>query len=72
MECALLGHISWMRQMMERGIVHSIEWCDTRDMTADGHTKGGIDREMLLHTFQHDFNRHTAHRAGQTRSSEAA
>ena len=47
-ECTLLGHISWIRQMMERGIVHCVQWCDTRDMTADGHTKGSIDREGLL------------------------
>eukprot|EP00959_Pyramimonas_sp_CCMP1952_P412780 8649714-Pyramimonas_sp.AAC.1 len=40
-ECTILGHISWMRQMMERGIVLSIQWCDTRDMTVDGHAKGG-------------------------------
>eukprot|EP00959_Pyramimonas_sp_CCMP1952_P442854 9270591-Pyramimonas_sp.AAC.1 len=33
---------------MERGIVRSIQWCDTRDMTADGRTKGSIDRELLL------------------------
>eukprot|EP00959_Pyramimonas_sp_CCMP1952_P062782 1312649-Pyramimonas_sp.AAC.1 len=32
---------------MERGIVHSTQRCDTRDLTADGHAKGGIDREML-------------------------
>eukprot|EP00959_Pyramimonas_sp_CCMP1952_P405044 8489071-Pyramimonas_sp.AAC.1 len=63
---------------MERGIVHSIQWCDTRDMTADGQTKGGIDRETLLqvmggmHTFKHDLKRHTPYRAGQTTSSEAA
>ena len=47
-ECTLLGHISWIRQMMERGIVQSVQWCDTRDMTADGHIKGSIDRELLL------------------------
>eukprot|EP00959_Pyramimonas_sp_CCMP1952_P291771 6102717-Pyramimonas_sp.AAC.1 len=34
-ECTLLGHISWLRQMMERGIAHGIQWCDTRDMSAD-------------------------------------
>ena len=33
---------------MERRIVESAQWCDTRDMTADGHTKGSIDRELLL------------------------
>eukprot|EP00959_Pyramimonas_sp_CCMP1952_P163558 3419546-Pyramimonas_sp.AAC.1 len=50
---------------MERGIVQSIQWWDTRDMTADGHTKGGIDRDTLLQvmggiqTFKHDLNTHT-------------
>eukprot|EP00959_Pyramimonas_sp_CCMP1952_P053440 1118050-Pyramimonas_sp.AAC.1 len=63
---------------MERGIAHSIQWCDTRDMTADGHTKGGIGRERLLQvmggiqTFKHDLKRHAPYRAGQTSSSDAA
>jgi hypothetical protein len=47
-ERTLLGHISWIRELMEVGIVHSVQWCDTRDMTADGHTKGCIDRAGLL------------------------
>ena len=29
-------------------IVHNVQWCDTRDMSADGHTKGSIDRDGLL------------------------
>eukprot|EP00959_Pyramimonas_sp_CCMP1952_P424259 8886544-Pyramimonas_sp.AAC.1 len=63
---------------MERGIVHSIQWCDTRDMPADGHTKGSIDRDMPLQvmggkrTFKHDLQRHTPYRAGQSSSSDAA
>eukprot|EP00959_Pyramimonas_sp_CCMP1952_P427704 8957678-Pyramimonas_sp.AAC.1 len=47
-ECTLLGHTSCMRQIMERGIAHSSQRSDTRDMTADGDTKGGIDRHMPL------------------------
>eukprot|EP00959_Pyramimonas_sp_CCMP1952_P035282 739138-Pyramimonas_sp.AAC.1 len=38
-ECTLMRHISWTRQIMERGILHNTQWCDTRDMTVDGHTK---------------------------------
>eukprot|EP00959_Pyramimonas_sp_CCMP1952_P015394 326221-Pyramimonas_sp.AAC.1 len=63
---------------MERGIVHSLQWCDTRDMTADCHTKGSIDREMLLQVtggiqaFKHDLKSHTPYRAGQTSGSVAA
>ena len=47
-ERTLLGHISWIRELMDIGIVHNVQWCDTRDMTADGHTKGSIDRDGLL------------------------
>eukprot|EP00959_Pyramimonas_sp_CCMP1952_P410723 8607023-Pyramimonas_sp.AAC.1 len=63
---------------MERGVVHSIHWCDTRDMAAEDHTKGSIDREMLLQimggaqSFKHDLKRHTPYRAGQTSRSAAA
>ena len=67
-ECTLLGHISWIRQMMSKGIVYAIQWCDTRDMTADGHTKGSIDRDGILQvmagqqTFKHEVKRYTPHR----------
>eukprot|EP00959_Pyramimonas_sp_CCMP1952_P126560 2646956-Pyramimonas_sp.AAC.1 len=63
---------------MERGTVHSIQWCDARDMIADGSTKGSIDSDMLLHvmggvqTFEHDLKIRTPYRAVQTRSSSAA
>eukprot|EP00959_Pyramimonas_sp_CCMP1952_P399782 8376795-Pyramimonas_sp.AAC.1 len=63
---------------MERGIVHSVQECNTRDMTAHGHTKGSIDREMLLQVirrtqpFTHDLKRHAPYRAGQTSRSAAA
>ena len=33
---------------MTAKIIKEVRWCDTRDMTADGHTKGSIDRELLL------------------------
>ena len=71
-ECTLLGHISWIRQMMERNIVHCVQWCDTRDMTADGHTKGSIDRELLLQvmsgyqSFKHELKKYVPHRASGT------
>eukprot|EP00959_Pyramimonas_sp_CCMP1952_P472299 9499820-Pyramimonas_sp.AAC.1 len=61
---------------MDRGAVHCAQWCDTRDTTADGHTKGSIDRGMLLQamggaqSFKHDLKRRISYRAGQTRSSE--
>ena len=47
-ERTLLGHISWMRELMEVGIVRGVQWCDTRGMAADGRAKGSIDRELLI------------------------
>ena len=47
-EKTLLGHIRWIREFLDLGILSNIQWCDTRDMTADGHTKGSIDRQLLL------------------------
>ena len=69
-EKTLLGHVSWIREMMQNGIVDEIQWCDTRDMTADGHTKGSIDRKQLLEVmqgyqaFQHPVKKYKPHRAG--------
>ena len=63
-EKTLMGHVSWIREMLKIGIVTDIQWCDTRDMTADGHTKGCIDRKLLIElmhgiqTFQHATQKH--------------
>ena len=76
-ECTLLGHISWIRQMMERGIVHCVQWCDTLDMSADGHTKGSIDRDLLyqvmegIQAFKYDLKKHVPFRAAQTNKDES-
>ena len=69
-ERTLLGHISWIRELMEFGIVHSVQWCDTRDMSADGHTKGSIDRDLLLQAmegkqkYKHDVKAFVPFRGG--------
>ena len=46
-EKTLMGHVAWLRQLMDRGLIWEVRWCDTRHMTADGHTKGSIDRALL-------------------------
>ena len=64
-EKTLLGHVSWIRELLELGIVSHIQCCDTRDMTADGHTKGSIDRALLLEVmagqqvFRYDVKRYS-------------
>jgi hypothetical protein len=67
-EKTLLGHVCWIRELLQIRLIESIQWCDTRDMTADGHTKGSIDRRLLLEvmkgqqTYKHDIKVHTPHR----------
>ena len=64
-EKTLFGHVCWMRELLQLKLIDSIQWCDTRDMTADGHTKGSIDRKMLLElmsghqTYRHDVKKYT-------------
>ena len=41
-------HLFWLREMIRKQIVSGIRWCDTRDMTADGHTKRNVSRDHLI------------------------
>ena len=43
----LLGHIQFLRELLDTGVLSQIAWVDTRDMVSDGLTKGSIDREGL-------------------------
>ena len=47
-EKSLALHLFWLRELLSRQILNELKWCDTRDMTADGHTKGSVDRQALL------------------------
>eukprot|EP00959_Pyramimonas_sp_CCMP1952_P363998 7622369-Pyramimonas_sp.AAC.1 len=48
-EVALATYAEYVpRQVMERGVVHSAQWCDTGGMAAYGHTEGSIDLDVLL------------------------
>ena len=47
-------------------------------MTADGHTKGSIDRELLLQVmagqqlFKHELKRHAPYRPGQSKKDSSS
>ena len=64
-----LGHNAWIRELLEVGIVQSVQWCDTRGMTADGHAKDSIDRELLIllkaghRTYAHEVKTYVPFRA---------
>ena len=60
-----LVHLLWLREKIERGVLTDLWWFDTRDMTADGHTKGSIRRNAIREvaagsvTRQHPFKKLT-------------
>ena len=47
-ENSLSGHVLWMREMHDKGLIHNVLWSDTRDMYADGLTKGSVPRDALV------------------------
>ena len=69
-EKTLLGHVCWIRELLQLRLIESLQWCDTRAMTADGHTKGSVDRELLIRVMQgqqryvHDIKIYTPYRDG--------
>ena len=51
-EHSLSGHVLWLREMNEKSLIKNIYWVDTRDMIADGLTKGNIPRDLLIKAMQ--------------------
>ena len=54
-EKSLLSHVQYVRELLDRKIIDALLWFDTRDMTADAHTKGIISRELLLRSMKGDY-----------------
>ena len=54
-ERSLAGHLFWLRELLDRKVINTLRWCDTRDMTADCHTKGSIARQTILELMLGDF-----------------
>ena len=46
-EKSLLSHIRFLRECLDNRVLAAIIWLDTRDMQADGLTKGSVDRAAL-------------------------
>ena len=51
---------TFLREMLDNGVVSALVWLDTRDMLSDGLTKGAVSRDALMLTmdgqitFAHD------------------
>ena len=46
-EKSLLSHVHYLRELLDKGIIQGLIWIDTRDMGADGLTKGAVARDAL-------------------------
>ena len=46
-EKSLLSHIQYLRELLDTKVLEALVWIDTRDMVADGLTKGSVDRDAL-------------------------
>jgi hypothetical protein len=47
LECSLKLHLLSLRDKLTQKILRTLFWADTRDMVADGMTKGGVHRKLL-------------------------
>ena len=46
-ERSLWSHTQYLRELLETDVLKWLLWADTRDMHADGLTKGSVDRTQL-------------------------
>ena len=60
-EKSFMLNLLWLKQLLESRHIEALQWGDTRDMTADGHTKGSISRcaidNLIRGILKQDFNR---------------
>ena len=63
-ETSTYDHLAYLREKLVSGLIRSYNWTDTRDMVADGLTKGSADRSALsaimdghyhLHHLVHEY-----------------
>jgi len=46
-EKSLLSHVQYIRELLDTHVLDALLWLDTRDMIADGLTKGSVEREAI-------------------------
>jgi hypothetical protein len=46
-EKALYNHVLYLRELLDTDVLDALWWIDTRDMAADGLTKGAVERTIL-------------------------
>ena len=66
--CGVL--LFWLREALDRGMLDTLRWCDTRDLSCDGNTKCSIPRDALIalmekgyHRYEHSTEEFTSYKA---------
>ena len=52
----VLSHIQYVRELLDTRVLLKLFWVDTRDMCADGLTKGSISREAIQDVMNGQLN----------------
>ena len=52
----VLSHIQYARELLDTRVLQWLFWVDTRDMCADGLTKGSISREAIHDIMEGQLN----------------
>ena len=66
-EASTLHHVQWLQELTRTRVLDAAVWVDTRDMIADGMTKGAVPRSVIRETQEtgcwqlaHDWRRYPA------------
>ena len=72
--CGVL--LFWLRELIDLMLLRKFSWCDTRDLSCDGNTKGSIDRSALLnlmtkglHSYAHPIETYCNRRVKDSKST---
>ena len=76
-EASTLHHVQWLQELTRSRVIDAVFWVDTRDMVADGMTKGSVPRTILRQLqesgqwkLDHSWNRYTADHDSTTQAAK--
>ena len=75
-EASTLHHVQWLQELTRGRMVEAVYWVGTRDMIADGMTKGSVPRSLLRRvqeagkwTLEHEWKRYPKEDGASARAS---
>ena len=75
-EASTLHHVQWLQELTRHRVLDAVFWVDTRDMIADGMTKGSVPRSIIRDaqekgqwTLAHEWRRYPPDEQTTTRAT---